>query len=424
MKDLTQKIDEFLKKAGIHPDLTDIGSTAKVFQDEMKRGLSGESSTLAMIPTYIKVGGTPVQNRPVIAIDAGGTNLRTCLVTFKDGAPVTEHMEKCSVPGSRGEVSVDEFFGFIADRILPLTDCTDVVGFCFSYPMEITPELDGIVQILTKELRVKDISGTHIGRTLGEKLRERGVKKPMHFVLLNDTVAGLMGGIACLGLSCEGGISGLILGTGCNTCYLERGENIKKLSGAADMIVNCESGNFGGAVRGEPDRRVDAGSNDPGGFLFEKMMSGAYMGKLVSEAIAMAVSEGLLSPAFENAGCFSTPEIDAFLRGEDGRLLNLCTGDDGEVITCIADAFFERAARLVCAAISALCLHCGGGKTEGAPFTVVAEGSMFWESLLFREKLEKHLREYTKGGLGLHVSICRAENSTLAGAALAALLNM
>lgn len=424
MNDLTQRTGDFLKRAGIHPDLTLIDSTVKAFCGEMERGLSGEKSTLAMIPTYIKVGGTSAQNEPVIAIDAGGTNLRTCLVTFKDGEPVTEHMEKCSVPGSREEVSVDEFFGFIADRILPLTAYTDKVGFCFSYPMDITPELDGIVQLLNKELRVRDVSGTHIGRMLGEKLRQRGVEKPMRFVLLNDTVSGLMGGIACLGLKSEGGIGGLILGTGFNTCYLERGENIKKLSGASDMIVNCESGNFGGAVRGEPDRRLDALSKDPGRFLFEKMMSGAYIGRLVSESLAMAASEGLLSTAFENAGCFTTPEIDAFLRGENGRLRGLCSGDDGEVVTGIADALFERAAKLVCAAISALCLHCGGGKTENNPFTVVAEGSMFWESLLFRGKLEKHLDEYARNKLGLHIRICRAENSTLAGAALAALSNL
>lgn len=423
MMDMTQKTEDFLRRIGVHPCLTDIDLVSEAFMKEMDRGLAGESSSLAMIPTYIHTGGIPAEDRPVIAIDAGGTNLRIGLVTFRDGAPVVEKVEKHPIPGSHGEVSADEFFSRIAELVMPLTEYTDMVGFCFSYPTEITEERDGIIRKLNKELKVTGAEGMYIGRTLMEKLRERGLEKTMRIVLLNDTVAGLMGGIACLGLDGSGGLAGLILGTGSNTCYFERGDRIKKLKNPMDMIVNCESGNFSGAPAGEPDRRLDAQSACPGSFWFEKKMSGAYMGKLITQTAAMAAEEGLLSPAFGQES-FTTPELDEFVREADNRVSRLCTGSDRQVLTQIIESLFERAAKLVCASIAALCLHSGGGIAGTAPFTVVAEGSMFWGSMLFHSILERYLAEHVEAKLNRHVRICRAENSTLSGAALSALLNL
>jgi len=421
--DILKETDDFLRGIGVHPDQTDIKTLTDVFLSQMDSGLNGLDSSLAMIPTYIDVKGTPADDSPVIAIDAGGTNLRVGLVTFRNGQPVTEHLEKCAVPGSRGEVTKDEFFGFIANLILPLTEYTDKVGFCFSYPMEVTEDLDGIIQLLNKELRVTDVAGAYIGRTLDEKLKERGVEKSMHFVLINDTVAGLMGGLACLGLDTEGGIAGLILGTGSNICYLEKGSKIGKLQNPGDMIINCESGNFNGAFRGEPDRLLDAGSKNPGRFWFEKMMSGAYLGNLISKAASLAAEKGLLSPGFKE-NSFMAPELDDFLRGEQNRISRLCTGDDRQVLSRIIDTFFERSAKLVCGTIAALILHTDGGKTPEHSFTIVAEGSMFWVSMLLKDKLDKYIKEYIEEGMGRCVRICRAENSTMAGSAMSTLLNL
>lgn len=425
MKSLPERVQEFARGVGIHPELTDIPAVTEAFMSEMEAGLSGRDSSLAMIPTYISVKGRPPEDRDVIAVDAGGTNLRVGLVSFKNGLPVTRGLKKYPMPGSRGEISAEEFFDYLAELILPLTETADCVGFCFSYPMEITKNLDGIIQFLNKEVKVKGSEGRIIGRSIAEKLREKGLSKPLRFVIINDTVAGLMGGKACLGFSEEGGLAGLILGTGSNTCYLEKGQRVKKLRDAGDMLINCESGNFSGAFRGIPDRRLDAGTKDPGKFCFEKMMSGAYMGKLVTETALLASGEGLLSPAFGELTSepFTALEVDGFLRGEDVRAARLCQGQDKEVLSSLIDMLFERSARLVCAVISALCVHCGGGLGEEAPFVVVAEGSMFWESLLFREKLERYLSAHVEHVMKRHVRIVRAENSTMAGSALSALLN-
>lgn len=420
-----EKFENFMKQIKMHPDQTDIDAVVKGFIAEMEKGLAGEPSSLAMIPTFISPKGKAPDGKPVIAIDAGGTNLRTAIVTFEDGTPVTTRFEKSAMPGSRGEVSVLEFFDVLAERILPLTEFSDTIGFCFSYPAEIFSNRDGKILSLTKEVKVRGAEGVVIGEALINKLRSLGADKKFNFIVLNDTVASLMGGVAHLGLHNADGMAGLILGTGYNVCYLESGEKIKKLPKTWDMIINCESGNFTGGGGGEADNILDAVSKNPGAFRFEKMMSGVYLGQLITHIAQFASQEGLLSADFGSTGgeYFTAPEIDLFIRGEDNRILRMCKGDDEEVLRGIVDMCFERAAKLVCANIAALCIHCGGGKSPDAPFYLVPEGSMFHSSLLFREKFDRYMDSYIKARLGRFVQIRSAENSTMAGAALAALLN-
>jgi hexokinase len=234
-----------------------------------------------------------------------------------------------------------------------------------------------------------------------------------------------MGGIAFLGLNEASGMGGLILGTGCNSCYVEKGEKIKKLSMANDMIVNCESGNFSGAPEGAADEILDRSSNNPGTFRFEKKMSGVYLGKIVTQLARLAAERGLMSEGFGNPDyeAFAAHEIDSFIRGDDNRICQMCVGDDAKVLHVLVDMCFERAARLVTANIAALCIHTDSGKTPQAPFVLVPEGSVFHGSLLFRSKFDSYLDGYMKEKLGRHVVIRAAENATIAGAALAALLN-
>ena len=417
-------VDDFLMKIGMHPDMTDISAVCQSFMREMELGLAGEDSSLPMIPSFISANGSPEDDKPIIAIDAGGTNLRIGLVSFQQGKPVVLQQESMPMPGSRGEISAAEFFDLIAQCLLPLTEKSSSIAFCFSYPAEIFPDHDGKIICLNKEVRVRCAEGLLLGQELIKALRARGAENSFDFILLNDTAAGLMGGIAALGLKDYDGIAGLVLGTGSNTCYMERGENIKKLANPSDMIINCESGIFNKLVRGESDIMTDMASDIPGDHQLEKMISGVYHGTVITNTLRLAAGEGLLSASFGSIREPFTPkQLDDFLLGQDNPVAALCGDGDAETVKTIIDRSYERSAKLVCANIAALCLHCDGGKTQERPFYVVAEGSSFHKSLLFRDKLNKYMDGFVKNTLGRHVSIVRAENSTLAGATLAALLN-
>lgn len=424
MERIEENINEFLRGISMHPDQTDIHVTTQEFISELEKGLDGEDSSLKMIPTYISVYGTPPENIPVITVDAGGTNLRVAQVAFEDEKPIISRLEVYPIPGSLREISVDEFFSEIADKILPLTAVSDRIGFCFSYPAEIFPERDGKILRLSKGVLVKGAEGSVIGQELKKKLREKGISQDFRFTLLNDTVASMMGGAAEFPVSGFDGICGLILGTGFNTCYTEKGAKITKLNNAHDMTINSESGNFSKTVRGKADEMTDFASENPGVGLYEKMISGAYLGKVITNTAILASRKGLLSEGFASIEPpFSLPELDDFLRGKENRITKICTGSDAAALREIIDKCFERAAKLVCINIAALCLQCDGGKEAARPFCVVAEGSTFYKSLLMRNKIDRFVKEYIEGRLSRHVVFRGAENLTLTGAALAALIN-
>ena len=168
---------------------------------------------------------------------------------------------------------------------------------------------------------------------------------------------------------------------------------------------------------------MDSQSAIPSDHLLEKMVSGAYMGALISHTAVLAAEEGRLSASFAAFSPFTAMELDDFLRGSENRVSQMCSGADREVLTAIIDSAFQRSARLVCANIQALCLRADGGKSAEHPFLLVAEGSTFYNSLLFKAKLEKLLEEHLLAKHSRHVRILRAEDATMTGTALAALLN-
>ncbi len=110
--------------------------------------------------------------------------------------------------------------------------------------------------------------------------------------LVNDTVGTLMASA----YSCQNTRIGLILGTGSNACYVESLSNIgtlsadtnnnSKNSSSGQMVVNMEWGAFGDNgcldfIRTSYDYEVDSCSLNPNKQVYEKMMSGMYMGEIV-----------------------------------------------------------------------------------------------------------------------------------------------
>ena len=97
---------------------------------------------------------------------------------------------------------------------------------------------------------------------------------------------------------------GVILGTGSNACYLEKAQNAELFnkSDKADdetVIINAEWGAFGDLgslefIRTSYDREVDEHSINPSNQLFEKMLSGMYLGELVRLVLLKLATAGLL----------------------------------------------------------------------------------------------------------------------------------
>lgn len=443
-------IRAFIERNGFGPASVDMSGCCDLFLDEMSRGLRGERSSLAMIPTYIQGTGTIPVNEPVVVLDAGGTNFRTCVVRFVEessstGAtilrPVIESFKKSPMPGSSQAATAEEFFGQMADQVAGIIPQSRQIGFCFSYAAEITPDRDGRLLYFSKEIQAPEVAGRLVGASLLEALSRRGVDTSNHRVtVLNDTVATLLAGRVSKNDIDYSGYLGFILGTGTNTCYMERESEIhtlkRELGGSGTQLINTESGNFaypGSAM----DRSFYATTAQPAMYHFEKLVSGAYLGPYALHVLRQAAKEGLLSePCAERIRAISsmnTIVMDRFLHdpmaasvnaAESGNLLATTTSLDSDrsVIYHILDAIIRRAACLTAVNLTAMVKKSGAGRDPEHPVCVNADGTTFFKTHKLMSYTLEYIDSFLKRGSGLHVDIISVNDSPIIGAAVAGLI--
>jgi hexokinase len=437
VKQTKDKVDSFLSKHGMHHADIRMEETCGAFLDEMSQGLAGAESSLAMLPTYIETERELPRNTPVIVMDAGGTNFRVATVCFKDqGEPEISGFRVFPMPGIKEEVGKERFFGVMAGYIADIVNKSDSIGFCFSYPIEMFPSKDGRVLYFSKEIKAPEVVGQMIGASLNAAISESTDAEQKQIVLLNDTVATLLAGRGQdAGRNFDSYI-GFILGTGTNTAYVERNSNIAKakdLDAAKAQIINVESGGFGKAPRGTVDKQLDADSASPGVNVFEKMISGAYLGPLCSATMHAAAGEGLFSKDVAKMLLAlpetSTKDISDFLSSPEGAgnpLANALTKaphEDTVTLYYLIDALIERAAKLTAANLSSAAIKCDKGRDPSRPVCIVAEGTTFYHLTSLRRKVEYYLKQYLVDGQGVYYQIATVDNATLIGAAIAGLTN-
>ncbi|MBE6992584.1 MAG: hexokinase [Ruminococcaceae bacterium] len=415
--DTKNQVLTFLQKYSMAPENIDLHSCTMAFCRELQAGLEGKESSLMMIPTYISPRCGSLVGKTAIAIDAGGTNMRTALVSFTETGAVISDFELSPMPGTETRISRRDFYDAVIARIEPLAGKADSIGFCFSYPAEILPNRDARVIRFNKEVRIDDSEGMILCAPLKERFADKA------FVVLNDTVAAQLGSDS--GLAAD---IGFILGTGTNTCYSEKGENIKKLPGTTGkMIINTESAGFDKFPLGEFERRFDETTAIPGDHLYEKAVSGAYHSGIIYLTALQAGKDGLLDSktlaAIEACGGFNGVEVDEFARNPDGngKIASLSsTEQDREVLYHIVDCAMERAARLVTANLAGVMLQADLGKDS--PAVISAEGSTFLKSFLLRPKVEQYIKSYIEQQLGRRCVFVTGRDVNLVGAAAAAII--
>ena len=428
---MTMKCTEFFKKHSYGAAFVDARKLLSDFASEMTAGLDGKPSSLAMIPSYITIGHPIPVNRPVIVLDAGGTNLRVCVVTFDaHGQPSISHFSKYAMPGTDVSVTADEFFSILARYVEPVLKYADDIGFCFSYAAEITPDCDGRLIRWTKQIKAKEVEGMMVGAELARHLAPKGFKGKI--TVLNDTVATLLAGVSASVSRRYDGYVGFILGTGTNTATIVANSEIKKCPdlGEGSMIINTESGSFGKTPRTDVDLRLDNSTMDPGSYQFEKMISGGYLGALGLAALQTAADDGFFSEAASAAikamKSLQNKDLDDFCDNPflvSGPFASLpLTDDDRRVIQSIGGATYARAAHLSAVNLAAAILRSGGGHDPLAPVCVNIDGSTYYRTLSveFRSRIEANLRALLAPE-GIYYRLVAIPDSPVIGAAVAGL---
>ncbi len=437
MEEVRARVKDFLRAQGMYHEDIDIGATCKVFLEEMEKGLAGSGSSLEMIPTYIEAGKEIPLKKKVIAVDAGGTNFRVATVYFDEHRQaVIENSKVYPMPGVKEQVSKEEFFATMAGYIKDVIETSEKIGLCFSYASEMLPNKDGRPICFSKEIKAPEVVGELIGENLKSAIGALGYGGDKHIVLLNDTVTTLLAGQAAFEGRVFDRYIGFILGTGTNSCYVEQNKNIIKyrdLDLSKSQIVNIESGGFGKAPRGCIDREFDESTMNPGVNVFEKMISGAYLGILCLRTAQRAAEAGLFSDAvaekLKATEQIETKDVSDFMyhpKGDDNPLSVICkAGDDADVVTlsCLADELVERAAKLTAVNLSSVVLKSGKGQNPDLAVCIVAEGTTFYELKSLKERVEYYLKSYLTNERHRHYEIVNIENATLVGAAIAGLTN-
>ena len=442
-----QELSEFARYYGFHYDAVNPSALVKEILIEMELGLAGPASSLAMIPSYI----TPVTSIPagktVLALDAGGTNLRTSLIQFNEnGEAVPKGTRKTSMPGTTGQLKSKEFFDAIADAALPLLNETSIegIGFTFSYPMEITKDSDGILLGFSKEVDAPDVIGKAIGKGLRDSFASKGCTYDGPIVLLNDTVATLLSGLVSISPDGEpvrtrndfgaaaGPVIGFILGTGFNTAYPEA--NIPKIgfsSASAPQIIVCETGNFNVRYRGQLDKEFDSMTKKPNGFFLEKATSGAYLGPLTLHILKQAIKDKVLvfkkSSELLAITNLDTRHLNEFYHAPllaEGPLGSLFAPDEADALATVqylSSIITERGALFSAAVLAATVKRLDASFKPYSPVRIAVEGTTYMVFKGMRRAIESHLHQMLIKEKPQPYIISPVEQASLFGAAVAAL---
>lgn len=431
------KAQRFLMEQGLSDENIRFEKTLDDFRDEMKKGLVGKSSSLKMIPTYLTAGQDVPVGKKITVLDAGGTNFRVATVHFDaDGQAVVERFEKHTMPGIETELSKEEFFAEIAGYITPFLDEADSISFCFSYPTEIQPDKDGRLIAFTKEIKAPEVEGALIGKSLLAALPDSHQNKEI--LILNDTVATLLAGQAQTVGQPYSSYVGFILGTGTNTAYIEKTDQIdtisKDSSHGETMIINTESGGYCGKNQGPVDKAFTAMTDQPELFHNEKMISGAYLGGLCRSALTTAAEQSLFSKEFgkqlqalEDLDTRDVSDLLSISMTDQNPLKPLMQDarEDDIIITYhILNGIVQRAAKLTAVDLSAAVLRCGQGQNPLSPVLITVDGTTFFKLKDFQCRVDDYMRRHLTQRRGLYYRIVHAKDATLLGTAIAGLTNL
>ncbi|CAF3424287.1 unnamed protein product [Rotaria sp. Silwood1] len=391
---------------------------------------TNSNSDLKMLPTYVTNLPTKKEQGEILALDLGGTNFRTLLVKLNPNTEPEVISEAHIVPDSK-KILANDLFEFIVDvlkqfMIRNKLDLNQeyVLGFTFSFACEQIALNKGKFLTPSKGWILSDLIGQDVVEKLQRIIYQKQLKVKVT-ALINDTVGTLM---ACAyhEPTCRVGV---ILGTGTNACYFEDINKIHNISDrsvlpseATEMIINTEWGALGEGgcldmLITDFDREIDKMSNNPGIHIFEKLISGMYMGRLAAEVLATLINQGIIlkiqrdhkqsyryySP-FHALYMLQTNHISE-IELDTGRTfantrsvlkklgLDYATNADCAIISYTCRLISRRAAMLTVAAMAVLMKRLNENrKSEMKKICIGIDGSLYRFHPRFNMVIQRHLK--------------------------------
>ncbi|KAJ5734646.1 Hexokinase [Penicillium manginii] len=444
---LTQNLKQF--EDWFVLDAAELKKITDHFVAELEKGLTKEGGNIPMNVTWVKSSPSGRELGRFLTLDMGGTNLRVCDVTLSEQKGDFEQTQrKFKLPQEVKSGTGEELWDFVADRLKDFLeenptgaqDNTSVpLALTFSFPVDQKNIRSGILQRWTKKFEVSGVEGEDIVPQLEAALARKNI--PVDVVALINDTTGTM--IASHYRDPQIKI-GSIFSTGTNAAYMEECRLVPKLEGYglpedAKVIINTEYGAFDNDRQILPftpfDHQIDSESLRPGTQLYEKMVSGLYIGEMLRLVMVKLHEEGRLFQDKDitrlresnvvDATFLSIAEIDTSeglddMRKEFEGLFNFSPAvDEMKVCRYLTGLIATRAARLYACGIAAICK-----RNNIRECHVGVDGSVFNKNSGFKDRASQGLRDildWPVGEIDL-IALNASEDGSGVGAALAASL--
>ncbi|KAJ4951483.1 hypothetical protein NE237_028315 [Protea cynaroides] len=421
---------------------------------EMHAGLASEGgSKLKMIISYVDNLPTGDEKGLYYALDLGGTNFRVLRVQLggREGRVVKQEFAEVPIPPHLMIGTSDGLFDYIAKELAKFvaSEGEDFrlspgrqreLGFTFSFPVKQLSINSGTLIKWTKGFSIEDTVGQDVVAELTKAIERQGLDMRVA-ALVNDTIGTLAGGRYY-----DNDVSAaVILGTGTNAAYVERAQAIPKWHGllpkSGEMVVNIEWGNFRSShlPLTEYDHALDADSLNPGEQIFEKIISGMYLGEIVRRVLCKMAEEAAffgdtVPEKLKVQFILRTPEMSAIHHDVSsdlrvvGKKLKDIFGISNtslkmrKVIVELCNVVSSRAARLAAAGIFGILKKLGRDTVrdgEKQKTVVALDGGLYEHYKEFSQCLETTLKELL-GDVSDLISIVHANDGSGIGAALLA----
>lgn len=427
--------------------------------DEMRAGLESDakSNLLKMVISYVDTLPTGDEKGLFYALDLGGTNFRVLRVQLggKEGRVIDKEFTEVTIPTNLMVGTERELFDYIASELAKFVASEGKnfflepgrqreLGFTFSFPVHQTAIASGTLIKWSKGFSVSEMVGKDVVVALKEALKRQGLD--MHVsALVNDTVGTLAGGR----YRDEDVMAAVILGTGTNACYVEHADSIPKCQGhlpkSGYMVINTEWGNFWSSHLPvmEFDKALDAESINPGDHIFEKLISGMYLGEIVRRLLLKLAEDAALfgdniPSRLREPHVLSTPNISA-MHQDTSCDLNVveCTLKNvfgishiplrtRKLVVELCNIVAVRAARLAGAGIVGILKKLGRdviGETGKLRTVVAIDGGLYEHYPLFRHNMQSAVKELLGSEVSETVALELANDGSGIGATLLAASN-
>ncbi|KAJ8444477.1 hypothetical protein Cgig2_024041 [Carnegiea gigantea] len=422
---------------------------------EMHAGLASEGgSKLKMIISYVDNLPTGDEKGLFYALDLGGTNFRVLRVKLggREKRVVKQEFEEVSTPPELMTGTSAQLFDYIAEALAKFvaTESEDLhpepnkqreLGFTFSFPVKQTSIASGTLIRWTKGFNIEDAVGKDVVQELTKAMHRKGLDMCVT-ALVNDTVGTLAGGRYYH----PDVIASVILGTGTNAAYVERTSAIPKWHGplpkSGEMVINMEWGNFRSShlPLTEYDIALDEESLNPGEQIYEKMISGMYLGEIVRRVLCKMAEEAsffgdTVPPKLKTRFVLRTPDMSAMHHDTSPDLKVVATKLKDvlgitntslkmrKVIVEICDIVASRAACLAAAGILGILKKLGRDtlkQGEKQKSVIALDGGLYEHYAKFRDCLEFTLKELVGDEVAETIMMEHSMDGSGIGAALLA----